>query len=391
MQGAATVRPLVLAAAAAVVVVALTALARGEVGPTWSTSPVVVGSAVLAYAVLLRLRAGASGWPTVLRGLAVLAGAVLLVPGWWAAAALASRAWPDGAPAWGTAVLAVTAHLPLVAAFSVLPLLCLRYLGPGTSRLALGAVAALGAATVLAFALFFDDFPAPLAARAPSTWPPGPVAGAAVHAVFLATVLLGPVATLVAAGSDGDGAAGRRLRTVGLASLAGAVLVMLCGTVAGADDVGLAPDASATLLWVAAFAAVVVVAGGTVRALRLVAPDDARLAPTAVPTVPPDAPAAAEPVGAPQAAASCEPPVVTGALPLTERETEVLALLAQGLSNAGIAARLVVSQRTVEAHLRSVFTKLDLPDGPTQNRRVHAARAFAEARLRGRASTGAVD
>ena len=62
---------------------------------------------------------------------------------------------------------------------------------------------------------------------------------------------------------------------------------------------------------------------------------------------------------------------------MTAREQEVLELLALGLSNAGIAARLVVSQRTVDAHLRSVFTKLDLPEGPTQNRRVLAAKAFA--------------
>ena len=61
---------------------------------------------------------------------------------------------------------------------------------------------------------------------------------------------------------------------------------------------------------------------------------------------------------------------------LTSRELEVLRHLAAGRSNGGIAAALVVSERTVDAHLRSIFTKLDLPSSPTQNRRVQAALAW---------------
>src|SRR5258708_14526304 len=58
---------------------------------------------------------------------------------------------------------------------------------------------------------------------------------------------------------------------------------------------------------------------------------------------------------------------------LSGREREVLRLLAGGLSNAGIAAELVLSERTIDAHLRSVFGKLELPDSKYDNRRVQAA------------------
>ncbi|TCK26952.1 helix-turn-helix transcriptional regulator [Pseudonocardia endophytica] len=68
----------------------------------------------------------------------------------------------------------------------------------------------------------------------------------------------------------------------------------------------------------------------------------------------------------------------TGVPGLTKREAEVLGLLADGASNAGIAARLVVSERTVDAHLRSVFTKLELHPAPDANRRVQAARIWMD-------------
>jgi DNA-binding CsgD family transcriptional regulator len=62
---------------------------------------------------------------------------------------------------------------------------------------------------------------------------------------------------------------------------------------------------------------------------------------------------------------------------LSGREREVLRLLAAGLSNAGIAAELVLSERTVDAHLRSVFGKLEMPDSRHDNRRVQAAAIWA--------------
>jgi DNA-binding NarL/FixJ family response regulator len=57
---------------------------------------------------------------------------------------------------------------------------------------------------------------------------------------------------------------------------------------------------------------------------------------------------------------------------LTEREREVLRLMAEGLTNAGIAKRLCLSERTVEAHVRHVLMKLDLPAGDDLHRRVLA-------------------
>ncbi|MFJ9553520.1 response regulator [Nocardiopsis sp. NPDC101807] len=57
---------------------------------------------------------------------------------------------------------------------------------------------------------------------------------------------------------------------------------------------------------------------------------------------------------------------------LTPRETEVLEVMAQGLNNAGIALRLSVTERAVEKHIRSIFTKLDLGQDDHDHRRVQA-------------------
>jgi DNA-binding NarL/FixJ family response regulator len=57
---------------------------------------------------------------------------------------------------------------------------------------------------------------------------------------------------------------------------------------------------------------------------------------------------------------------------LSERERHVLELMAEGLTNTGIAQRLVLSERTVEAHVRHVLLKLDIPESEEGNRRVLA-------------------
>lgn len=57
---------------------------------------------------------------------------------------------------------------------------------------------------------------------------------------------------------------------------------------------------------------------------------------------------------------------------LTERERDVLRLMAEGRSNLAIAQKLYLSQKTVEAHAAAIFTKLDLPVAADDNRRVLA-------------------
>ncbi len=61
---------------------------------------------------------------------------------------------------------------------------------------------------------------------------------------------------------------------------------------------------------------------------------------------------------------------------LTPREREVLALIAQGKTDRGIGEELFVTRKTVEAHVRSILAKLDLPAEASENRRVHAVLAF---------------
>jgi serine/threonine-protein kinase PknK len=65
---------------------------------------------------------------------------------------------------------------------------------------------------------------------------------------------------------------------------------------------------------------------------------------------------------------------------LTAREREVLGLMAEGVSNAGIARKLFITEGTVEKHVNSILSKLDLPDTADDHRRVLAVIAFLERR-----------
>lgn len=85
-----------------------------------------------------------------------------------------------------------------------------------------------------------------------------------------------------------------------------------------------------------------------------------------------------------------DPEIVTGLLRrrkhaatvdrLTIREREVLARMAEGLSNAGIARTMYLSPKTVEMHVGSIFTALGITSGPTgtENRRVHAVLTYLQ-------------
>jgi DNA-binding NarL/FixJ family response regulator len=64
---------------------------------------------------------------------------------------------------------------------------------------------------------------------------------------------------------------------------------------------------------------------------------------------------------------------------LTPREVEILAQMAQGKSNAGVAGGLRLSERAVEKHINSIFSKLALSQEPDVHRRVKAVLLFLAA------------
>ncbi|KRA39436.1 MULTISPECIES: response regulator [unclassified Nocardioides] len=65
---------------------------------------------------------------------------------------------------------------------------------------------------------------------------------------------------------------------------------------------------------------------------------------------------------------------------LTDREREVLTLMAEGRTNAAIAARLVVTEKAIGKHTNNIFAKLDLPPAADDNRRVLAVLAWLDGR-----------
>jgi DNA-binding NarL/FixJ family response regulator len=95
---------------------------------------------------------------------------------------------------------------------------------------------------------------------------------------------------------------------------------------------------------------------------------------------PPNASPTAAPPSTAKVVARLVAPATGGPLArLTERERRILELMAEGLTNTGIAHRLVLSDRTVEAHVRHVLLKLDIPETSDGHRRVLAVLAHLQA------------
>lgn len=344
----------VITAASVALCLATGTVAENVPATSWPVLVAAVASALFSRVAVVSLGQGWRGLRLLLSALTVVAAAY---PGLWALAVLVSARFPDSSISWAAATSAGVAHLPLIGAFSVVPMASVHYLGSGMRRAPLVSVVVLAFGSALTFALFFDDFE-PLAASALLQSDVGELLGRTFNVIYLATVLLGPVVALVATWRNApDVAAARRLALVAGCALTGTGLVMVCGAVGGFSPMG------ATVVLVAMYAAFSIVALGCARALatHLIEPETDPSQDTREPDT--------THTPAPSAAAS-------GLPMLTAREEEVLALLAEGLSNAGIAARLVLSERTVDAHLRSVFAKLDLPQGAHHNRRVQAGNAY---------------
>ena len=129
-----------VAASGVVAVTVLTWLARRAADPFWGTSLWVLGAMAAGVAAMvvahLMMDPGWLGWRRALVAVTMLA---IAYPGLWAAAVLFAENSATGRATWGVAVLAGTAHIPVLASFSLLPLLAARYLGSSRRRARAGA------------------------------------------------------------------------------------------------------------------------------------------------------------------------------------------------------------------------------------------------------------
>ncbi|MEU7758321.1 MULTISPECIES: response regulator transcription factor [Micromonospora] len=377
---------------------AVLAVATVAAGHRWAGPAVAAwNSAWIPPLVLMQLTASAAVrtgtvTPKAHRYVVLALGAATLVN-----ALLTTASEPfDGLPtiageSWRTALAPVGAAVTLlgVAALLLLPVTLWRAaLGSHhtvRARLGVAAAATTAAPLTVVFCLLLA------VARAPGDVEPALGSVAFLVALSGAAVFAAACAVTAARGATEARRVGTVVRAAGLA--AAALLVVGAGTLVAAPGSSLGPTSVALVV-----SALTVVVGGGAWA------GTGRLAAllTAAPTAPPVTPHGgaegtetgsaagtadvAEPADPAGGAASPEvsgTKVSAGAGAasvggLTAREREVLAALAEGASNAGIAAQLVVSERTVDAHLRAIFVKLGLTPGGDTNRRVRAARIWLE-------------
>lgn len=372
---AALVLALVLLLLLSVVAVGLDSRAPGALASAsvavWSVAwvpPLVLSQLVASSAVRPLARSPrAHAVVVTTSGAAMLAGAILWQPSapFAGVAPLAPESWPLR--------LAVVGDLATAAGLTglmVLPITLGRAAATSRdgSRVRLGVAAAgtVAAPLVIVFCL------ALAIARDPGAVDPSVGSVAFVVAVAGGAAAGATCAHVVASGPG----AGRVSLVIRVAALAVAALVVAAvGTLVVAAQWG--PTATAITVSVLAVGATAAAwgAGG-----RL----GASLARVRTPPAPQEV--GREEVTPPITLAST--PATPTTPSLTVREDQVLSHLADGASNAGIAAQLVISERTVDAHLRAIFTKLDLTPDRAANRRVQAARLWLDSRAGARPDSG---
>ncbi|AWS47915.1 helix-turn-helix transcriptional regulator [Streptosporangium sp. 'caverna'] len=357
-------------AIAVLIYLVLGALAVVAVTAEFGMAPLLVGAwggwwpvplAVLQFAAL-RAEPRARRW-SILGGV-VIAGAVVCM-------ALDLEpvqpfiGHPPAAPeGWHTSVVTVAATIlvSVVALAAVLFLACRAARVPADERagatLAAAAAAVAPLLIVVCMGTAVADDPGDIA----------PTDGSVAYLVSLAAgCLVGAAALMASADAAARPSAVRRLLSGVLGGYA-AIGVTLSATWAGAVLSPAGPLLSG--LAVVALTAVVGVAWWRTSSALTGFAMPSVVQPAAPPLPPP-----AAPVASPRSGTESPP----GLELLSPREREVLALVATGARDAAIANHLHLSQRTVETHLRRIFTKLGLESGDGRNRRLLAARAWLEA------------
>src|SRR5438034_6444080 len=405
---------------------AVSALAARVVGPPYfGTDPAVV--AALGVGALATAAVGHATWQN---DRAV--GVTIVLAAWALAAYLIVLGLAGLTHVSGVVRLAVGGHIPPLTLFVVTGLLARRSLVAGRAS-SWPVLVSVGIAGILFGAIFTLAHPGPpFEGVSPIFDLPGPVQTAATSAnfVWLSTLLLPPALLIWSRRSDAR-ADPRRLATAAVASFAPVCQILLCTLLGFAVEArGVSHDGGAVILLVGLGAAwpltavgyglairgraapytvstgvlaragslvlglmtamIAICAGlfvslghgiGTTLAIAVsvvvvalaLRPIAARvLAAVLGEATYPHQPETTSDVASQQVRR--DPSRMSA---LSGREREVLRLLAAGLSNAGIAAELVLSERTIDAHLRSVFGKLELPDSKHDNRRVRAAAIWA--------------